>query len=762
MAETFDYKKIAPLAAYVDRIGAECMNFRRFIVKEHRGSYYVERSLIRILADGSIKCSSKEHAPTKEEAAAIKEALRAEKFPKAILAKDVRALRKLTNRDSPLYEFVSSKPGERGIIMAQERVTLKDGRKVYVPWTFFSDGEWRRMEPDGLLPFWKPSGEGAARARIMIHEGAKAAEHVSRLVADKKLLEAHPWGETLYQYSHWGMIGGALAPHRADYSEISREKPLEVVYVCDNDWPGKSALQEVAKSYGASMKGVMFDGRWPTAWDMADEMPKTLYTATGRYSGPKLKDLMEPATRATELVPNPSGEGRMVTVMKRSFREEWFHAITPEVYIHSEWPDKIYIASEFNNKVAPYSDADDTARLLKRDAASKTAVLKYDPSRKPGIYGSGTSGRFVNTHVPSSVVPEAGDCTPWTDFMDHLVEAEEDRHELLRWVATLVARPGVRMLYGVLMISETQGIGKGTLGEKILAPIMGPNNVSYPSENEIVESNFNYWLAHKRLAVVHEIYAGHSAKAYNRLKSIITDKYVTVSKKYQANYEVENWIHVFACSNSMRAIQLSGDDRRWFVPKLREEKREPGYWIKLNRWLEEDGGLGKIRHWAEEWLKTNKAVEKGEGAPWSKLKEEVVSEGYSPGMTMVANFLDRVLEEARDASWAESRCRAQSANGSWRGGVILLDSDLVRLIRDQLHDGRHSDRLEKPGTLRKVAKMRGWHVSDGRAALERWGTKGSSARLLCSSKALAEKQPSELAESMRPLDVTKLAQEWKL
>ena len=741
--------------AYLERIGAEVVNFRRAMVKEYRGAYYVERSLIKIQSDGTVRCSNKEHAPTKEEAAKMMEELSEAEFPKAILAKSGDALRKMIDKKSVLYEFWSRK--EKGIIMFQERATDKEGKKFYVPWTLFSDGEYRRMEPDGQLPFWKP--KKMERARIMIHEGAKAASAVNALVQDKKKLAAHPWGEVLDQYSHWGMIGGALAPHRADYSELSREKPVEVVYVCDNDWPGKSALQEVSRAYGQSMKGVMFDARWPPSWDLADAMPDTLHAEGGRYVGPGLRDLMQPATRATERM---LVEGKEVTVMRRSFREEWFHSVTPEVYVHSEWPNRILIPAEFNSVVAPFSDADDTSRLLKRDAASKTAVLKYDPGRKSGIYGSGSSGRFINTHVPSTIRPERGDPGPWLDFMENLIQVEEDRLELMRWVATLVARPDIKMLYGVLMISAEQGVGKGTLGEKILAPIVGESNVSYPSEKEIVDSNFNYWLAHKRLAVIHEIYAGHSAKAYNSLKSIVTDKYVTVNKKYMANYEVENWMHIFACSNSMRAIQLSGDDRRWHVPKVTEEKRPTSYWIGLNRWLEEKGGLGIIVSWAHEFLKKNKPVEKGASAPWSSLKREVVEEGYSPGMTMVANFLDRVREESADPAWCEAHCRAQNANGGWRGGVVVLDTDLVRLIRDHLYDGRHSDRLEKPLTIRKVAKLRGWHISEGRAAIKSWGSMGSAARMLTSSPELALKNPNELSESMRPLDVEKLAQEWKI
>lgn len=757
--EALFHKRIPALAAYIERIGAEELNFKRYMVKEYKGHYYSEKAIIKINEHGDIFCSKRDFAPTKEEATNIKAALITEKFPKSILARNVDKLRELVPGTSTLHEFFSRK--EEGIIMVQERRIHKDGTKSYLPWTFFSDGMWRMMEPDGLLPFWKPKPTAVKKLRIMIHEGAKAAQFVTELIND--INSVHPWKEELSKFEHWGMIGGALAPHRTDYEEIRKERPVEVIYVCDNDQLGKSALSEISRMYGQSLKGIMFDDSWPQSWDLADKMPEALFAKGGRYLGPPLMKFCKPATRATEKQPNSEGKGPPVTVMLRAFKEEWLHCITPEVFVHKEFPDNILIGSEFNNCVSPFSDIDDTARLLKKDNAGKSAVLKYTPALPPGIYGSKDGDRFINTHVGSNIVAEKGDPRPFLEFMDHLIVEEKDRLELLRWVATLVGRPDIKMLYGVLLISETQGVGKGTLGEKILAPIMGEKNVSYPSENEIVESNFNYWLAHKRLAVVHEIYAGHSAKAYNKLKSVVTDKYITVSKKYQANYEIENWMHIFACSNSMRAIQLSGDDRRWFVPKVTEEKKAPDYWVALNKWLEVDGGLQIIKWWCGEFLKKNSPVHRGDAAPWSTLKKEVVEEGYSPGMALVNQFLIRVKEEMLDARWVEAYSKPSWLNGEWKNcGVIILDTDLVSMIKNVLYDGRQIDRLEKPLTVRKIAKLQGWHISDHKARADKWGTRSLNPRLICSTPELAEAQIGELSEKMKPLDVEKLAQDWKL
>jgi hypothetical protein len=713
------------LTDYLSRIGATVLNFRRAMVKIHKGHYYIEKGLIKINADGSIT-TKKEFEPTEEEAKQIKTDLAGVEFPRTIGARNTDALRRMVS--GQIYEFYSRETGE--VVFVQERRIGDDGVKHYLPWVFLSNGEWAMMEPDGDLPFWKPrQARMPTGDRIMIHEGAKAAVFADKLAEEGR---DHPWIEELSQYEHWGMIGGALAPHRTDYEELRKVKPKEVVYVCDNDDMGRKALQKVSEHWGRSLRGVMFGKSFPPAWDIADDMPRNLFAPSGRYVGPSLFSLTEPATYATELI--YTGEkGRPAAVLKPDFSEEWLHCVKPEVYIHRDWPSRIYNAAEFNNMVRPFSHVEETAKLVKKEFSAKASVLKYLPGEVPGVHGGSKDGQYINTYAPSNIKPTAGDIRPWLDFMEHLIPDEADRLELFRWCATLIARPDIRMLYGVLLISETQGIGKGTLGEKILAPLIGEHNVSYPSEQEIVDSAFNYWLAHKRLAVVHEIYAGQSSKAYNKLKSSITDRYVTVQKKYQANYEVENFIHIFACSNSMRAMKLSMDDRRWFVPKLTEDKRPGADWERFVAWLTDEGGLGIIAWWAREFLLENAPVERGAAAPWSALKRQIVEEGYSPGQMIVVRELESL--------------RARIESGELAPDCFVLDLDLIGVIKTELYDGRHNDHLERPATVRSLAKTMGWHIGEVRAQVKAWGPQSIGARVLSRDAGVAETAPGDLGGS---------------
>jgi hypothetical protein len=239
--------------------------------------------------------------------------------------------------------------------------------------------------------------------------------------------------------------------------------------------------------------------------------------------------------------------------------------------------------------------------------------------------------RLVNTWRPTAIKAVKGDVRPFINYLRHLVPVRSDRRELLRWCTTLVARPELRMRYSVLLVSNTQGIGKTTLGQDILAPLIGPWNASYPNEHTILTSAHNTWMAHKRLAQVSEIYSGQSRKCYDRLKDVVTDGTVDCNPIFIPVYTIENWLHVLACSNSERALHLDDVDRRWLVPLMTELVLTKEYWQGFHTWLR-TGGLGHIKWWLDERAKQPKnLVSAGERAPITARKQEIIAEGRSFG-----------------------------------------------------------------------------------------------------------------------------------
>jgi hypothetical protein len=748
--EENNYKQFPALAAYIDRVGAEELSYKTFIVKTHIDKYYIDKCFIRIDTEArTITCTNPTYAPSPAEEQLILAELVNRVFPKPIGADDVSGMIRTIERKGgrvekkDIFELWSRETNK--IVMVQRRYQKEGENKQYHPWTLFDDGVWRQMEPGTPLPFWKPKKKIANS--IMVHEGAKAARFCEWLCRsnEHEAVEArkkHPWYEELNQYEHWGIIGGALAPHRANYAELRRERPADVVYVADNDDQGRRVLNSFSRLYEGSLKWVKFDSRWPKAWDLADSFPNEFFGNIGDstvYVGPTLQSLMNPATYATEALP-VEGRGRPAIVVRTAFAEEWWHSVHPEIFVHRDQPNLLLPAIEFNSITAPFSQVDDLARLMRKDAANKAFKVQYKPGLPSGLCGSVQENQFINCHVPSPVRAVAGDPTPFLQYMEHLIPEPGDRHELMKWCATLIDRPDIRIAYGVLLVSENQGTGKSTLGVEILRPLVGEHNTSLPTEKQVVDSQFNSWAGFKRLAIINEIYQGNSSKAYNELKSYITERSFDLNIKHQAQFSVENWIHIFACSNSMRALKLSMDDRRWLVPRVSEIKRGHEYWDGFYGWLA-TGGLSIIKHWAHEFIAKHGPIMAGEESPMTAAKKDMIEETFSRGM-IVGKWL---LEEMR-------RVSLESDQKPFTTDVLMAEE-----IKQRAYDGRDVPFLEKPLTIRKLAKDVGLFVGEERDRA--FSLKGERGRLLATAEELSKVKQMKLKESgLKPFDFSMIAE----
>ncbi len=315
-----NYKTIPALAAYLDRIAAEQgavidqRNFKKFALQRDEGRYKKDRVTISFASDGAVTCHDAALKPTDKEAKRIKAAFKKIKFPASIptsRSSSDKQRRKLGVSEEDWFEIFDGRARDQ-VVMCQQRVDKEDGRKLYISWTHFPDGEWRRMEPDRLLPMWKPPAV-RNKVRIMVHEGGKAARYVDWLINDQDAREAraiHPWAIDLADYEHWGWIGGAPNPLRTDWSELSVPKPVEVVIVADNDLIGKQAIVPIARALSAltvPVLAVMFDDGFPLSFDLANVFPERFWIKE-RYRGPSLVELVK--VRDVGDASNPKDKGR--------------------------------------------------------------------------------------------------------------------------------------------------------------------------------------------------------------------------------------------------------------------------------------------------------------------------------------------------------------------------------------------------------------------------------------------------------------------
>ena len=310
-------------------------------------------------------------------------------------------------------------------------------------------------------------------------------------------------------------------------------------------------------------------------------------------------------------------------MLRDSFKHMWAYVRETDLYVCKEMPSIVCNEQTLNKMLSAYSHVAETSKLIHKEATAHVARFAYRPDH-PGQHIIDRNRHAINLHTPCRIPIIAGDPQPWLDYLEYMFPVLQERQEVERWCATLIAQPGTRMGYGLLLISESQGIGKTTLASAILAPLVGKENVSYPGESDIL-SDFNDWAASKRLVIVPEIYQGASWKSYQRLKHVVTDREITINKKFQHPYTIDNWVHIVACSNSKRALKIEEDDRRWLCPKMAEVPWPGDKFVAFRRWLQ-TGGLSIIRHWANT---SGNYVKEHERAPMTETKAEMIEGSMS-------------------------------------------------------------------------------------------------------------------------------------
>lgn len=621
--------------AYLARIGAEPRSLKTAVVKETRGKYWKDLASINFARNGTIEVSNPAYTPTDSEAAAIVAEFAAVRWP--LLKPLMRIINPpdmIANANAEsVFEF---RDETSAIVFVQVRIETAEGKK-YIPWTYWDDDRWRCMEPEGSLPLYN-----ADRLRdsttVFIHEGAKAARAMQRLCDDKPI-SSHPWGAEMLGAAHVGWTGGAMSPYRTDWSVIGRSGAKRVYIVADNDTAGKSAVPAIAQHLRLPTFMIQFTEEFPPSFDLADAFPENMFsTIDGAryYVGPDFRDCLHPATWATDLIPNK--KGKPTPILRDSFRGMWAYVEETDIFVCTEMPEIMRAEAILNKMLAAFSHTAETTRLIVKAYQGRSARICYRPDQK-GLLVTFRGSSAINLHVPTVIKSRIGDATPWLEFLDYLFVNETERQEVRRWCATLIAKTNVRIGYGLLLISERQGVGKTTLGASILAPLVGPNNVGFPGEADII-GNFNDWVANKRLVLVNEIYSGSSWKAYHSLKGVITDRDITVNQKYMRPYTIENWCHVVACSNSPRAMKMENDDRRWFYPEVTEVPWPDTKFVALRAWLER-GGLSIIKNWAENFGNYIKTAER---APMTERKIDMIEGSRSEAQREAAALAGTVKD----------------------------------------------------------------------------------------------------------------------
>ena len=213
-----------------------------------------------------------------------------------------------------------------------------------------------------------------------------------------------------------------------------------------------------------------------------------------------------------------------------------------------------------------------------------------DPARELMFTDNGVDyfNLFQNTKY---VVEKPNEYKDWSTIykvLSNLCGKDEDNYDwAINFLSCLYNNPTYRFATSIIFIGD-KGSGKGMLSEALMK-IYG--RCTYRANSKDLTNNFNSQLFEgKVLLLANEIIDQRNKYQFsNDLKEFVTEKEISVEKKFSDRYMAKNYIKLILFSNSNQPISIEEDDRRYAVFKGRkididyEERKK--YWDDVDNYF---------------------------------------------------------------------------------------------------------------------------------------------------------------------------------
>ena len=201
--------------------------------------------------------------------------------------------------------------------------------------------------------------------------------------------------------------------------------------------------------------------------------------------------------------------------------------------------------------------------------------------------GSVTKDNCLNEWKGFAIPPIAGNVKPFLRLLLRLVPSRAERRFVLRWMAHLIQRPGIKMFVSLAFWSHVEGVGKNLLFE-LLDSIIGPAHSTVIGQKELL-SSFNDWANRRIFVIGDEVSGNDKRQERDTLKGLITGTNIHINEKYQPDRVQPNLLNFVFLSNHHDALFLNDHDRRFFVWEIESEKLPEVQAIKFVQWRDSIG-----------------------------------------------------------------------------------------------------------------------------------------------------------------------------
>ena len=239
---------------------------------------------------------------------------------------------------------------------------------------------------------------------------------------------------------------------------------------------------------------------------------------------------------------------------------------------------EMYDGESIDIKYAKYFTKYTPLKFWKLHPDSKACVdFIYDP-KNPQRFITKNKKLYINVFEKNELEPNPkADTDLYWALLEHVIPHEEYRNYYLDWVAYAVQNPGTKIRNALVLQSDEEQLGKGSLND-ILRDIKGRNNTRKVEMKEALDKSKGY-LINADLVLIDEAKNRgtwqENSELINTLKTVITEDSIGIRQLYKDYTEQETCTNYIIHTNYRDAFAIpKGSPRYWvyFSPAKRNEK----------------------------------------------------------------------------------------------------------------------------------------------------------------------------------------------
>jgi hypothetical protein len=164
---------------------------------------------------------------------------------------------------------------------------------------------------------------------------------------------------------------------------------------------------------------------------------------------------------------------------------------------------------------------------------------------------------------------------------------------ILRWFAHMFQHPGEPGQTVLVFKGEEEGLGKGIMAQAIMQ-ILGPYSLPVSDPKHFLGA-FSGHLQHCVFLFLDEAFWAGDQKAEGRLKSLVTERYITIEPKYVTPFQTPNLLHIMMASNNDWVVPAGPTARRYAVFEVsNKHRRDKAYFNALRAEIEGGGAAAML------------------------------------------------------------------------------------------------------------------------------------------------------------------------